>query len=262
MELDAALAAIFLGSDQLVLVALGVFTRVGGAIVMMPGLGERAVPVRVKLMAALGITVVLWPMIAPLVDQAPATPIALALMLLAEASIGLVIGLAFRLLVFALQTAGMIAAQHISIAQMFGSGVAPEPEPTIATLLSFGGIVLMMMAGLHVHLVGTLAGLYDLFPFGRFPFGSELGEWTVGRVSETFALGVALAAPFVAIGFAYNLALGALNRAMPQLLVALVGVPFLVWIGVVVLYHVLPSLFDRWGEALVRVLSNPLGGLT
>ena len=53
------------------------------------------------------------------------------------------------MLVFVLQTAGMVAAQHISIAQMFGAGVAPEPEPTIATLLSMGGVVLMMMAGLH-----------------------------------------------------------------------------------------------------------------
>ena len=117
------------------------------------------------------------------------------------------------------------------------------------------------MAGLHVHLVAQLAGLYDVLPFGRFPLGAELGDWAVARVAETFALGVALAAPFVAVGFAYNLALGALNRAMPQLLVALVGVPAPVWVGMVVLALVLPALMDAWLVRLDRVMADPLGGL-
>lgn len=259
--MEAALAAIFLGSEEAVLVAMAVFARVGAAVFMVPGLAERAVPVRVRLIAALGITTILSPLIAPLVDQAPATPVALAVLLMSEASIGLIIGFAFRLLIFALQTAGMIIAQHISIAQMFGAGIAPEPEPTISTLLSMGGVVLMMMAGLHVQLVTVLVGLYEVFPFGTFPLGPDVSEWAVSRVSETFALGVTLAAPFVAIGFTYNLALGALNRAMPQLLVALVGAPFLIWMGLVVLYHVIPGMFSRWDEALINVFLNPLAGL-
>ena len=259
--MEAALAAIFAGSDKMALVGIAVFARVGAAIFLVPGLAERAVPMRVRLFAALGITAVLWPMVVPLAEQTPPTPIALFLLILAEASTGLIIGFAFRLLIFALQTAGTVIAQHISIAQMFGAGVAPEPEPTISTLLSIGGITLMMMAGLHVQLVVVLVGLYEVFPFGSFALSADVSEWAIARVAETFALGVTLAAPFVAIGFAYNLALGALNRAMPQLLVALVGVPFLIWIGLVTLYLVLPAIFGRWDEAMRNVFLDPLGGL-
>ena len=259
--MEAALAAIFETSGEGIWVAAAIFTRVGAALFLVPGIGERAIPVRVRLSAALLITVLLAPMVAPLVPLQPPTGAALMTVLASEALSGLVIGLAFRLLVFALQIAGFVAAQSISIAQMFGSGVAPEPEPTIASLLSMGGITLLLMAGLHVHLVVALVQLYDVFPFGRFPFGSDLAEWGIEQVSRAFSLGVALAAPFVAIGFIYNLALGALNRAMPQLLVALVGVPFLIWIGLVVLYHVLPSLFDAWEAPARRILFDPLGGL-
>jgi len=259
--MEAALAGILSGAEGLVLVAMGVFARVGAAAFLVPGLGERAIPVRVRLMAALGIAVMLAPLIEAHAGQAPATPLALAVVLVAEAVVGLVIGLAFRFLVFALQTAGMVAAQHLSVAQMFGAGVAPEPEPTIATLLAMGGITLALMAGLHVHLVTTLAGLYDIFPFGRFPAGADLARWATERVAETFTLGVMLAAPFVAIGFAYNLALGALNRAMPQLLVALVGVPALVWVGMVILALVLPALMDAWLARLDHVFTDPLGGI-
>lgn len=242
-------------------VAAGVFTRIGAAMMLLPGLGERGMSVRTRLGAALAVTVLLLPMIRAMTPFQPDGGADLAIMLAAEAVAGLIIGLAFRLLVFALQIAGMVAAQHLSVAQMFGSGIAPEPEPTIATLLSLGGIVLALMAGLHVHFVAVLVELYGVFPFGTFPGAEGLGDWIVRQMSATFALGVTLAAPFVAIGFLYNLALGALNRAMPQLLVALVGVPFLVWVGMVILYLVLPGIYEEWDRHLARMLIDPLGGI-
>ncbi len=256
--MDAALTAIFAQANELVFVAMGVFTRIGAAAFLVPGLGERSLSVRVRLGGALAIAVLLAPMLKPMIPLAPGTPSALAVMLASEATIGVIIGLAFRFLVYALQIAGMVAAQHLSVAQMFGTGVAPEPEPTIATLLGMGGITLALMSGLHVHLVATLAGMYQVFPFGQFPSGADLADWATSRMSGTFAIGVTLAAPFVAIGFAYNLALGALNRAMPQLLVALVGVPALVWVGLVILALVLPTLMETWMGYLGQIYEDPL----
>jgi flagellar biosynthetic protein FliR len=255
------LGAIIDQAGALVFVAMGVFTRVGAALFLVPGFGERAVPVRFRLAAALVLAALLAPLVAPAAGPAPEKVSALATLLVAEAISGLIIGLAFRLLVMALQTAGAVAAQNLSISQMFGAGVAPEPEPTIATLLAMGGVVLMLIAGLHVHLVAALAGLYRVFPFGVVPVAGEAADWTVARVAEAFDLGVSLALPFIAIAFAYNLALGALSRAMPQLLVALVGAPLLIGLGLGVLYIVLPELFAHWGGVLDRVLADPLGGL-
>ena len=259
--MEAILSAIFQQSNEAVLVATGVFARVGAVAFLIPGLGERGLSMRVRLGGALALTALLSPMIAPLVDRAPETVPALFFMIAAEALAGLIIGFAFRLLVFVLQIAGMVAAQHLSVAQMFGAGVAPEPEPTIATMLAMGGIALAMMAGLHIQVVAALATLYDVMPFGEFPDAGSVAEWATLRMSETFSLGVSLAAPFVAIGFAYNVALGALNRAMPQLLVAVVGVPFLLWIGLVALHHVLPSIFETWFGHMDAVFIDPLGGL-
>ncbi|MCH8169220.1 MAG: flagellar biosynthetic protein FliR [Proteobacteria bacterium] len=255
------LAPLFEMAGNLAFVAVGVFTRIGAALFLVPGIGERAVPVRLRLGAALALAVLLAPLIAPLVEHSPATVSALVGVILAEAAVGLIIGLAFRLLVMTLQTAGSLAAQNLSISQMFGAGVAPEPEPTIATLLGMGGIVLALMAGLHVHLVAALAGLYQTLPFGEMPGAGELAEWSTARVAETFALGLSLALPFIAIAFAYNLALGALSRAMPQLLVSLIGAPLLIGLGLIVLYLSMPEIFARWGAVLGRVLADPLGGL-
>lgn len=255
------LTDLFTQAGALVYVAVGVFARVGAALFLVPGFGERAVPARVRLGGALALTVLLVPMVAPVAPPEPANVSGLARLVLAEVMVGLIIGLAFRLLVIALQTAGSVAAQNISIAQMFGAGVAPEPEPTIATLLAMGGIVLAMIAGLHVRLVAALAELYRVFPFGLLPSPGDAAEWGVGRVAETFGLGVSLALPFIAIAFAYNLALGALSRAMPQLLVSLVGAPLLIMLGFGVLWIALPEIFAHWSAVLDRVLADPLGGL-
>lgn len=254
------LAALLDQAGVLVFAAAGVFTRVAAALFLMPGFGERALPVRLRLVLALALSLLLMPLVAA--DMPAPPPLSgLAMTIAAEAAAGLVIGLAFRFLVLALQIAGSLAAQNISLSQMFGAGVAPEPEPTIATLLAMGGIVLALMAGLHVHLLAVLAGLYRVLPFGIMPGAADGLEWTVARVAETFGLGVSLALPFVAIGFAYNLALGALSRAMPQLLVALVGAPLLIGLGLAVLYLSLPEMLAHWGGALDARLADPLGGL-
>lgn len=258
--MEAELTRLFTYAGDHMFVAFGILTRVGAALFLVPGLGERAISIRVRLGAAIAITLMLLPIVLAVAPAEPSTPTGLVAMLAAEAAAGLILGLAFRFLVFALQIAGMVAAQHLSVAQMFGAGIAPEPEPTISTLLAMGGITLALMAGLHVHVVAALSESYRVFPFGAFPDGADSGRWMTGAMTDTFALGVGLAAPFIAIGFAYNLALGALNRAMPQLLVALVGVPFLVWVGMLVLYLVLPSLMETWRGNLDRVLIDPLGG--
>lgn len=259
--MEAELSQLFQTANETVFVAAAVFTRVAAVMFLIPGIGERGLSVRLRLVSALLVTLMLLPLARSMLPLSPETGIDLARVLASEAVAGLALGLAFRLLVFALQIAGMVAAQHLSVAQMFGSGVAPDPEPTIATILSFGGIALALAAGLHVAMVKALVDYYTVFPFGLFPDPSSLADWAVTAMSRTFALGVTLAAPFVAIGFAYNLALGALNRAMPQLLVALVGVPFLVWIGFVVLYLVIPGVFTEWNVHLQRTLIDPLGGL-
>lgn len=246
--------------EALVLLHAGVFARVAAALAVMPGVGERVIPPRVKLGLAIGITLILSPLVREVAGTPPSTPLGLAAILAAEAAAGLVIGFAFRFLVIALQIAGAAAAQSVGIAQLLG-GVTAESEPSIATFLMLGGIALAMAVGLHVSVVAALAELYALLPFGLAPAGAELADWGVARVGGTFALGVSLALPFVAVGFAYNLALGALSRAMPQLLVALVGAPLLVGLGLSVLWLALPELFARWAEALAPVFDAPLGGM-
>lgn len=243
--------------------AVAVFTRVGAVVALLPGFGEQTLPARVRLAAAIAFALIVWPVIQPTAIAAMALrsghAISLLEVLLAEAGIGLMLGIAVRLVVMALQLTGSIAAQATSVAQIFGAGVTPDPMPAIGNVLTISGITLALAMGLHVKAAVILIRSYDVMPFGRFPVSEDIAAWGVERVASAFALAFALAAPFVIASLIYNLALGAINRAMPQLMVALVGAPAITAVTLFLLWGAAAVLLVHWAQILDVVLSNPFG---
>jgi flagellar biosynthesis protein FliR len=235
-----------------------VFMRVGGVVALLPGFGEQSVPMRVRLAIAVAFTLVVWPMIAEdLLSIDAARPFFLLMVI--EAGIGVLIGLSFRLLVMALQLAGSIAAQSTSLAQILGPSVAPDPMPGIGNILMIGGVTLALTAGLHVKAAIAMAGSYSLLPLGAAVAGADVAQWGVARVADAFAFGLTLAAPFVIAALVYNVALGAINRAMPQLMVAFIGAPAITAAGILILMLAAPLILTVWNGRLDAVLVNPLG---
>jgi flagellar biosynthetic protein FliR len=234
-----------------------VFVRIGAIVALLPGFGEQMIPARIRLGAAVAFTMVVWPMLAPdLIAPDPTRPF-LALLLI-EAGIGLMLGIAIRLMVVALQLAGSIAAQSTALAQIFGPGAAPDPMPAIGAILMLGGVTLAVAAGLHVKAALAMARSYEILPMGLPVPASDVAAWGTARVAQAFALGFSLAAPFVIAAFAYNLALGAINRAMPQLMVAFVGAPAITAAGLLLLMLAAPVILHFWGQRLDLLLADPL----
>jgi len=236
---------------------LAVFLRVGACFMVLPGIGESMIPVRVKLGAALAFTFILTPAV---LDDFPINAGGLPPLhfFWTEALAGLIIGLALRLMVHALQVAGSIAAQSTSLSQVMG-GAAPDPQPAMAAILMLAGIMLAMIAGLHVHLAEGLLRSYTILPMGRLPAPQDLGAWGVDQVSASFALAFSLSAPFLLASLLYNVALGVINKAMPQLMVAFVGAPAITWGGLALLFLTAPFLLPVWLAAFEGALLDPLG---
>jgi len=236
-----------------------VFVRVAAAVALMPGFGEQAIPSRVRLMAAIGFTMVVWPMVAPRLPEIDTTLPAFGGLIVIEAGIGFLIGISLRLLVMALQLAGSIAAQTTAITQIAGVGVTPDPMPAIGNILMLAGLALALVSGLPIKASIAIASTYDLFPLGTIPVAGDIAEWGIARVADVFAFGFTMSAPFVLASFAYNLALGAINRAMPSLAVAFVGAPLITAGALLILLLSGPVIIGIWNERLDMVLANPMG---
>ena len=235
-----------------------VFVRVGAVMALLPGFGEAMIPARVRLGLAVAFTLVVAPLVAEralAID--PARPF--FLLMLIEAGAGLLVGLSIRLMVIALQFAGSVAAQSTSLAQIFGPGATPDPMPAIGNILMLAGVTLAVVGDLHVKAALALAGSYDILPVGAAMPASDVAAWGVARVAMAFALGFSLAAPFVIAAFAYNVALGAINRAMPQLMVAFIGAPAITAAGILLLLLASPLILTYWNGLLDATLAGPLG---
>lgn len=251
-----------LGQNNFPAIALiaALFTRMSALAFFLPGLAERAVPMRVRLGAAMAITLILIPTV--LTDEVtpPITLSQATLMIAAEGISGALIGFSIRIAIYALQTAGAIASQTLSLSQLFGPTMGAQPESPIGTLLMMAGIVLAVSSGLHFEVVRVLIVSFEIMPLGVFPGVSETGQWAAERAAYSFAAALSLALPFVMVGFIYNLAIGAANRAMPQLMVAFVGIPAVTFAGLVLLAIAAPVVLSVWLDMLQDILATLTGG--
>lgn len=233
------------------------FLRIGAMVALMPGTGETAIPQRVKLALVLAFTLVVAPILAERIPPDAPPPGFLALA--GEAMAGLILGVGMRLFLIALQTAAAIIAQSTTLSQLF-AGAAPEPQPAIGNLLTMAGIALALAAGLHVRAAELVVKSYDILPPGLIPQADIAADWGLALIGRTFALAFSLAAPFVIAGMIYNLALGAINRAMPQLMVSMVGAPALTLGALALLALAAPALLSVWLEAFQGHLADPFRG--
>ena len=240
--------------QQLLQPATLVFLRVGAAMAVLPGFGEQAIPARIRLALALAFTAVVLPAVAHRHD-APG----LLLPAAAEVSAGLLIGLSLRVMVLALSMAAAIAAQAASLSQLFASAGA-EPQPALGTLLTLAALALAMQAGLHVKLAALFILSHDLLPAGRFPAAADVLAFGSGHVASAMALAFSLALPFTLAAILWNVALGAVNRALPQLMVAFIGAPALALGGLILTALCVPIMLAIWLAAFDARLVAPFSG--
>ena len=230
-----------------------VFLRIGAVMALLPAFGERSIPLRVRLVLTIALTVLVAPAVTiggpgPILEVSNWIGFAVA-----EIIAGLAVGIALRLMILVLQIAGTIAANVTSLSQILG-GASVDPQPAMAHFLVVGGLALATMAGLHVKVVGAMLLSYRIFPPGQIIPAVELSEWGVQQTSEAFALAFVLSAPFVIVSVLYNLALGVINRAMPQLMVAFVGAPAITAGGLILMALAVPALLAIWLSAFDRML--------
>ena len=233
------------------------FLRIAPIVGFMPGFGESVVPARIKLVLALCFTLAMLPVAAPTIPFAGSQAFSLK-SLATETTIGLFLGLSLRFFVIALQIAGSMAAQATSLAQLF-AGASAEPMPAIGHMLVISGLALAMLMGLPVRAIELLEMSYRALPIGATPDLPLLAEWASALAGRCFALAFSISAPFLVMSVLYNLTLGVINRAMPQLMVAFVGAPVITWGGLVFLLIFGPLMLSVWWGAFELFLLMPEG---
>jgi flagellar biosynthetic protein FliR len=234
-----------------------VFARVGTMLMLLPGLGELNVPVRIRLTVALLLAAVLLPLHqgAYRLDLNSFGP--LIAMLGEEMFVGAVLGLSVRLITSSLQVAGAV------IAQQMGLGFVTAIDPTlgqqsviVGNFLAMLGVTLIFATDLHHLAIAALNDSYLLFAPGEIPLPGDVAALTTSTAARAFRIGIQLSAPFLVFGLLFNLGLGVLSRLMPQMQVFFVGLPLSILLGLVVLLLVLGAMMTLFLGEVENVLTR------
>jgi flagellar biosynthesis protein FliR len=234
-----------------------VFARVGTMLMLLPGLGELNVPVRMRLGVALLLAAVLLPLhqSAYLLDLKSFGP--LVAMLGDELFIGAVLGLSVRLIMSSLQVAGSV------IAQQMGLGFVTAVDPTlgqqgvvVGNFLAMMAVTLIFATDLHHLVIAALNDSYALFSPGEVPLLGDVAALTTRTVARGFRIGIQLSAPFLVFGLLFNLGLGVLSRLMPQMQVFFVGLPLSILLGLLILLLVLGAMMTMFLGEVESVLTT------
>lgn len=228
-----------------------VVARLSFIIFFMPGIGEQVVPVQLRLMILLAIAmalastgVVAVPSLEPLSGYGA--------ILLSELTIGFCLGAILRVSVWMLSIAGTIISQSIGLSQLLGVALEREAQSLTASMLSMAGTAILLTADFHLNAIASLMRLYTEIPVGAL---SAL-DWNmlIERSFSAVGFAVLLAWPFVAVNLLYNICLGFINKALPQLMVAFVGAPLMIGGGTILLALSAIGLLVVWKDRVIQIV--------
>ena len=203
-----------------------IFSRIGSALMLMPGYSASFVPTEARLLFALAVSFVLTPVLADHLPGLPATPSGLFLLIAGEVMVGSFFGMVTRVMVSMLQTAGTVISFVSGMANsLVQDPVVDQQSATIAGFLGNLGVLLLFATDMHHTMLKAVIDSYSLFEPGQALVWGDFSQVMARRVADAFAIGVQISAPLIITAFAYYLGLGLLGRLMPNLPIFFVGVP-------------------------------------
>jgi flagellar biosynthetic protein FliR len=240
-------------------------SRIGGIVTAFPMLGGRTVPAQIKI----ALVVMLGIALSPLIRLPPLSRDAIEMTagLASELLIGLVIGLAVRLLFGALEVAGDLLGTQIGFgAVQLLDPMTSQQSPLVSEYFRIIASLVFLSLNAHMIVVAAIVSSYDAIP----PFGATLspavGEEVLQLSQHMFLVALQLSAPVLVALILINVLLAMLGRAVSQINVFVLSFPLTIAGGLLVLGLALPytvSLFERefMGlydtiERLLRVLGH------
>jgi flagellar biosynthetic protein FliR len=224
-----------------------VFSRLSGVFLLFPGLGETYVSPRLRLMLALAMSFVLVGPLLPAMPPPPESIPDLARMVVLEVIVGLFFGSFLRLALSALETAGAVVAMQtgLSNATILNPALATQ-SPLPSAFFSIVGVTLVFVTGLDHMLIRALVDTYTVFPPGAALMPADMAQSFIETVNQSFTVGIELAAPFMVIGLLMFVALGVLQRLLPQVQMFLVALPVQIWGGLFLMATTIAGIMTVW----------------
>lgn len=223
------------------------FVRLGTAVMIMPGVGDSFVSAQVRLCIAVALSFILFPLAVPYMPSPMPGTVGLLILIIMEFVVGLLFGTVARILMTALDTAGMVMsiASGLGNAQVFNPQLAAQGS-IMGAFMSVTGATVLFVTDMHHLLFRGIIESYELFPIGVIPDTGSMADLVARVLSTAFAVGVQVAAPFIVLTLLLYAGMGVLSRLMPQIQVFMIALPLQIYLSIVLLMITLSAGIIFW----------------
>lgn len=217
--------------------------RISALLLAAPLFSLDALTLRIRILLALVITVLIYPMVDwPVIDPISANGL---LQIVNQLFIGAMMGLMLQIAVAAIVVAGqtIAASMGLSMASMVDPNIGNVP--VVSQFLVILGTLIFLGFGGHVIMISMIVDSFRSVPIGEFILGQAAFGKVVAWSGMMFLGGVLLALPVMVSLLFINIGLGIVTRAAPTLNIFSVGFPASIAAGFIVLVLSLESIGGR-----------------
>ncbi|MCC7441957.1 MAG: flagellar biosynthetic protein FliR [Bdellovibrionales bacterium] len=244
-----------------ILTFFAVLVRFATLVAVLPWIGDRVVPTPVKVMLALTLSGMLYPMLESTgrVDPARAevwgaTAAGIIGVTALEALFGLALGFVARMVFIAVETGGNLAGTYMgfSMASMYDPHQESQTQVVAQVHTTLAMLIFLALDGHHLMLQAALDS-YSIVGVGGAGFGQAFADRLITLSSETLKIGLQMAAPMAVALFAINVVYGVMSKAMPQLNVLILSFSVSALVGLAVMLMSLPEFHSTTGWLMARM---------
>jgi flagellar biosynthesis protein FliR len=233
-----------------------VFCRIGACFMIMPGMSSARVSPQIRLLAAVAVAVAVSAFIDAQLSAYLANPSpAIVLRLIAsELLIGSFFGLIARFYLLALEFIISGVGMSIGYGGMLGAMIDGfEMQSALTAFVSFCALMVLFTLDFHHTVIAALLGSYDVMPLDTFPNLRLMLVDLVDVLRESFMIALRLGSPFLGFAIIVNLGVGLLNKLSVQIPIYFISLPFILAIGLTILYYAIPYLLSLFGQGFPEV---------
>ena len=218
------MSALLIQYQNQFLIFLLVFTRLGGLMTTAPVFGAQAVPIRIRGLLTVALALVTAPVFMQTSFEVPRNLLQLGALVIAEASLGAILGIGIMILFSGIQLVGQLSSQMSGM--HLANAADPnfdEQTPLFGQLLNMITLMAFLCLGGHRLLIEALLETFAWMPPGHASLPAAATEALTEMMVQSFRLGMQAGAPLMVSLLVANVLMGLLSRTLPQLSIMAVG---------------------------------------
>lgn len=222
-----------------------IISRVSGVMITAPIFSDQAIPTPVKAGFTFLLSLVFYPVVGRV--GIPANPNVLELLLLVagELAVGLLIGFTAQMLFAGISLAGEVIGfqMGISMAHIFDPAFNTQ-VPLLSEIKTMLALLLFVTLNGHHLFIDALARSFEIAGPAHVLLGKAALGYLTLVAGKMFLIGLQVGAPLIVSLLAANLAMGLVARAVPQINIFVVGFPFTIAMGLMLLMAAMPFFIE------------------